>query len=76
MVCGHPCKFGKLAIFYHAKKIKKFTFSIVFIRGLIESTPPRPLPIKKHNFNPIKTKVKEIVHQIFIFVDVSLFFQD
>ena len=30
-VRGHPCKLGKLAIFYLAKKIKKFTFSIVYI---------------------------------------------
>jgi len=27
---GHPYKLGNLAIFYHAKKIKKKTFSIVF----------------------------------------------
>ena len=53
-------------IFYHAKKKKKKTFSIVFKgkKMWIESTPP-PSPIKKAQFQPpIKKIAKSLNHKL------------
>ena len=59
-VRGHPCKLEKLAIFYHAKKIKEITFSIVFISKKkverINPSNPPPSHQKAQIQSPIKTK--------------------